>query len=82
MLSVSLLSLTGPFLHPAEFRIREQTVLATFNDLQGKAGAMMDVISNPAVVSALRQDKLQNLAYLKDNHNVCRSAVLSIEVSC
>jgi hypothetical protein len=53
-----------------EFRAREQSVLATFNDLQVKAEAVMDVISNPEVVSALRQDKLQNLNYLKENHNV------------
>ena len=30
----------------------------------------MDVISNPEVVAALRQDKLHNLAYLKDTHGV------------
>lgn len=30
----------------------------------------MDVISNPEVVTALRQDKLHNLTYLKDTHGV------------
>lgn len=39
-------------------------------ELQQQASKVMDVISNPEVVSALRQDKLHNLAYLKDNHGV------------
>lgn len=54
-----------------EFKKREQAVVATFGELQAQASAVMDVISNPEVVSALRQDKLHNLAYLKDNHAVC-----------
>lgn len=55
----------------SEFKKREQAVVATFGELQAQASAVMDVISNPEVVSALRQDKLHNLAYLKDNHAVC-----------
>lgn len=55
---------------PAEFRKREQTVVATLNELQAQAQTVMDVISNPEVVAALRQDKLHNLAYLKDTHSV------------
>lgn len=35
---------------------------------------MLDVIENPDVAQALRQDKNQNLQFLKDNYNVCRSA--------
>lgn len=54
----------------AEFRKREQTVVATLNELQAQAQKVMDVISNPEVVAALRQDKLHNLTYLKDNHGV------------
>lgn len=30
----------------------------------------MDVIENPDVAQALRQDKMQNLHYLKENYNV------------
>lgn len=30
----------------------------------------METISNPEVVSALRQDKQHNLTYLKENHGV------------
>lgn len=56
--------------HHTEFRAREETVVATLNELQLQAQSVMDVISNPEVVSALRQDKLHNLSYLKDTHNV------------
>jgi translation initiation factor 3 subunit E len=31
---------------------------------------VLDVIDNPEVVQALRQDKMQNLAYLKEHYNV------------
>lgn len=53
-----------------EFKQREQEIRSTMGELQQKAQKVMDVISNPEVVSALRQDKLHNLAYLKDNHGV------------
>lgn len=65
----SVLTRTIIFHHP-EFASREQTVVATLKELEAQAGAIMDVISSPEVVSALRQDKLHNLTYLKDNHNV------------
>jgi translation initiation factor 3 subunit E len=54
----------------AEFKQREQQIRSTMTELQQQASKVMDVISNPEVVSALRQDKLHNLAYLKDNHGV------------
>lgn len=38
---------------------------------QTEAQKVMDVIENPEVISALRQDKLQNLQFLKDNYGVC-----------
>ncbi|GAA5854528.1 hypothetical protein JCM8547_004876 [Rhodosporidiobolus lusitaniae] len=53
-----------------EFRKREQEVVKSLNELQAQAQAVMEVISNPEVVSALRQDKQHNLTYLKDNHNI------------
>ena len=40
--------------------------------LQQEAQAVLNVIENPEVAQALRQDKNQNLQYLKDNYNVCR----------
>ncbi|GAA5906592.1 hypothetical protein JCM6882_008069 [Rhodosporidiobolus microsporus] len=54
----------------AEFRKREQEVVKTLNELQAQAQGVMEVISNPEVVSALRQDKQHNLTYLKENHGV------------
>ncbi|GAA5827894.1 hypothetical protein JCM5353_000019 [Sporobolomyces roseus] len=54
----------------AEFRKREQEVVKSLNDLQAQAQGIMETISNPEVVSALRQDKQHNLNYLKENHNV------------
>ncbi|KAH9021878.1 eukaryotic translation initiation factor 3 subunit 6 [Lactarius hengduanensis] len=38
--------------------------------LQQEAKAVLDVSLNPDVAQALRQDKNQNLAYLKDNYDV------------
>ncbi|KAL7338029.1 eIF3 subunit 6 N terminal domain-containing protein [Rhodotorula toruloides] len=54
----------------AELRKREQKVLKTLNELRAQAQGVMEVISNPEVVSALRQDKQHNLTYLKENHGV------------
>ena len=44
--------------------------MAINEHLQQEAKAVLDVIENPDVAQALRQDKNQNLAYLKDNYDV------------
>lgn len=44
--------------------------MAINEQLQQEAQAVLDVIENPDVAQALRQDKNQNLAYLKDNYGV------------
>jgi translation initiation factor 3 subunit E len=44
--------------------------VSTNERLQQEAQAVLDVIENPDVAQALRQDKSQNLQYLKDNYNV------------
>ena len=67
-----MLTTTDPHPDCSEFASREQTVVATLKELEAQAGAVMDVISSPEVVSALRQDKLHNLTYLKDNHDVSK----------
>ena len=48
--------------------------------LQHEARVVSDVIENPDVAQALRQDKNQNLQYLKDNYNVrpCPSPHMTI----
>lgn len=53
-----------------DIRTQEQALLATHGELSAQAQSVMDIISNPDVVSALRQDKLHNLSYLKDNYGV------------
>ncbi|GAA5952164.1 hypothetical protein JCM8115_003520 [Rhodotorula mucilaginosa] len=53
-----------------EFRQQEQQVVKTLNELQAEAQGVMNIISNPEVVAALRQDKLHNLAYLKESHGL------------
>lgn len=44
--------------------------MSTNERLQQEAQAVLDVIENPDVAQALRQDKNQNLQYLKDNYGV------------
>lgn len=59
-------------LHPAEFSRKRERAVSTNERLQLEAQAVLDVIEIPDVAQALRQDKNQNLQYLKDKHNVCR----------
>jgi translation initiation factor 3 subunit E len=42
-------------------------------DLRAKAQKVMEVLEKPEVIAALRQDKAQNLQYLKDNYQVKRA---------
>jgi translation initiation factor 3 subunit E len=53
-----------------EFDLKRQNAVSTNERLQFEAQAVLDVIENPDVAQALRQDKNQNLHYLKDNYNV------------
>ena len=53
-----------------EFNEKRQEALLTNERLQQDAQAVLDVIENPDVAQALRQDKNQNLQYLKENYNV------------
>lgn len=54
-----------------EFDQKRESAVSTHQRLQDEAQAVLDVIENPDVAQALRQDKNQNLQYLKDNYNVC-----------
>lgn len=53
-----------------EYRNREQAILKQLQDLEQRALKVMDIITGPEVLAALKQDKEQNLAYLQDNHKV------------
>ena len=50
---------------------RRKEILDKLQNSQAEAQKVMDVIENPEVIQALRQDKLQNLQFLKDNYGVC-----------
>jgi translation initiation factor 3 subunit E len=53
-----------------EFDLKRKNAVSTNERLQQEAQAVLDVIENPDVAQALRQDKNQNLQYLKDNYDV------------
>ena len=61
-----------PSLSVLEFDQKRQKAVSTNEDLQKDAQAVLNVIENPDVAQALRQDKNQNLQYLKENYNVRR----------
>ncbi|KAF4586497.1 translation initiation factor 3 subunit E [Pleurotus pulmonarius] len=52
---------------PAEFDEKRENAVSVNERLQQEAQAVLDVIENPEVAQALRQDKNQNLQYLKDH---------------
>lgn len=51
--------------------LKREEILEKLQASQAEAQKVMDVIENPDVIAALRQDKLQNLQFLKDNYGVC-----------
>jgi translation initiation factor 3 subunit E len=57
-------------LNRAEFDEKRQNAVSTNERLEQEAQVVLNVIENPDVAQALRQDKNQNLQYLKDNYKV------------
>ncbi|CAG8613299.1 eIF3 subunit 6 N terminal domain-containing protein [Gigaspora rosea] len=55
---------------PSEFASKRQEVLQTLENLQTEAQKVLDIIENPEVIAALRQDKLQNLHFLKEKYGL------------
>lgn len=53
-----------------DFASKRENAVSTNERLQQEAQAVLDVIENPEVAQSLRQDKNQNLQYLKDHYNV------------
>lgn len=53
-----------------EFAEKKEKVLAQLEEFQTQTQNIIEVIENPEVIAALRQDKLQNLHFLKENYNV------------
>ena len=58
------------FLKFPEFAVKRESAVSTNERLQQEAQAVLDVIEKPEVAQALRQDKNQNLQYLKEHYNV------------
>ncbi len=65
----------------AEFDEKRQNAVSTHERLQQEAQAVFDVIENPDVAQALRQDKNQNLQYLKEHYNVRNYGPLFLDYS-
>jgi translation initiation factor 3 subunit E len=63
---------------PPEFSGKRDKAVSTNERLQQEAQAVLDVIENPDVAQALRQDKNQNLQYLKDNYNLTLEQITAL----
>ncbi|KAI0315824.1 eukaryotic translation initiation factor 3, subunit 6 [Amylostereum chailletii] len=63
---------------PDEFAAKRTNAMSTNERLQQEAQAVLDVIENPEVVQAMRQDKNQNLQYLKDNYGVTPEQITAL----
>ncbi|KAF9288914.1 eukaryotic translation initiation factor 3 subunit E [Linnemannia elongata] len=63
---------------PIELVERRKEVLEKLMNSQTEAQKVMDVIENPEVISALRQDKLQNLQFLKDNYGMTAEMIQTL----
>jgi translation initiation factor 3 subunit E len=55
---------------PAEFTQKREQVLTTLQKLEEDSQKVLSVLEDQEVVAALRQDKTQNLQYLKEHHGV------------
>ncbi|KAF8466542.1 eukaryotic translation initiation factor 3 subunit 6 [Russula ochroleuca] len=63
---------------PQEFAAKREKAVAINEQLQQEAQAVLDVIENPDVAQALRQDKNQNLTYLKDNYGLTLEQITAL----
>ncbi|KAI8982057.1 eIF3 subunit 6 N terminal domain-containing protein [Mycotypha africana] len=60
---------------PKEFTEKREKVLLQMEDFRNKAQKVMDILEKPEVIAALRQDKAQNLQYLKDNYQFTEDSI-------
>ncbi|CED85186.1 eukaryotic translation initiation factor 3 subunit 6 [Phaffia rhodozyma] len=63
---------------PAEFASRRQDVSAKNEKLNEAAEQVLEVIGNPDVAGQLKQDKEQNMAWLKENYQLTQDNILSL----
>ena len=50
---------------------RRNQVLARLEELRDESSEIMNIIQDPNVIQQLKQDKIQNIQFLKANYNVC-----------
>ncbi|KAG7095143.1 hypothetical protein E1B28_005923 [Marasmius oreades] len=63
---------------PKEFDEKRQNVVSMHETLQQEAQAVLDVIENLDVAQSLRQDKNQNLHYLKEHYNLTLEQITAL----
>ncbi|KAG8706491.1 eukaryotic translation initiation factor 3 subunit E [Ceratobasidium sp. 394] len=63
---------------PEMFAAKREKAVSEGERLQQEAQFVLDVIEKPEVAQALRQDKMQNLQYLKDNYNVTLEQITAL----
>jgi len=55
---------------PHEFAEKREAVLVALHKLEEDSQKVLSVLEDQEVVSSLRQDKIQNLQYLKEHHGI------------
>ncbi|ORY84507.1 eIF3 subunit 6 N terminal domain-domain-containing protein [Protomyces lactucae-debilis] len=55
---------------PQEFAEKEEAIGQQLNVLESESKKVLEVLENPEVATALRQDKAQNMTFLRDNHDI------------
>ncbi|KAG0270153.1 eukaryotic translation initiation factor 3 subunit E [Actinomortierella ambigua] len=63
---------------PEDMIQKREEVLKMLEDKQAEAQKVMDVIENPDVIAALRQDKFQNLQFLKENYGMTTEMITTL----
>ncbi|KAJ1884139.1 eukaryotic translation initiation factor 3 subunit E, partial [Kickxella alabastrina] len=63
---------------PSEFAERRAEVIKKLDESEQKTVHIREVIENPEVAGALRQDKLQNMKLLRDNYQCTPEMVLEL----
>ena len=53
-----------------EFVDKREQVLAALHKLEGESQKVLSLLEDQEVIASLRQDKTQNLQYLKEHHGV------------
>ncbi|KAI8372691.1 eIF3 subunit 6 N terminal domain-containing protein [Radiomyces spectabilis] len=60
---------------PKEFITKREQVLAQLEELQSEAQKVMAILEKPEVIDQLREDKEENLEYLRQNYNLTEDKI-------